>query len=320
MKTNTLKIMTGIAAFAAFGLFAALPASAEDIDWDSVQGKDITLLYPGQASWEWVLTKSDHTGASKIREGKTCADCHEGEEASMGNLIVSGQKVEPNPIPGKRGAIPVNVKVAHDADNFYIRLEWTQQPNQNFPNMDPKYDTKVTVMFDDGSVPEAKAAGCWGTCHDDATGMASSNGQELHKYLSKSRSKLTRQGGGRNYVGDADLAALEAKGYFMEYWQAALNEGQPATVIDGHILKAREADATSDVKATASFSNGAWVVVFSRPLNPEGDYRKALVPGTTYTFGVAIHEDHSAGRFHHVSVNHTFVLDSGDAELVAAGQ
>lgn len=317
MNKTLSKTLTGLAAAAAFAVYFTTPAVSADIDWDSIEGAEITLFYPGQASWEWVLTKSNHTGATKFREGKNCSDCHEGEEQSMGNLIVSGQKLEPNPIDRKRGFIPVNVKAAHDDTNFYLRLEWTEEGVDGFPVMDPDYETKVTVMFDDGSLAEATRAGCWGTCHDDATGMPSNDGQPLPKYLSKSRTNNTRTGGDRSYKSDADIAALAAEGTFMEYWQARLNHNQAPVAADGHILKSRDENAAPAIQVSSQFTHGTWVVIFTRPLAMGGGYRKAIVPGKTYSFGVAIHESHAAKRYHHVSFDHTFVLDSGDADVVA---
>ena len=46
--------------------------SVYSIEWDGVKSKQITLFYPGQASWEWVLTKSTHAGAKNFRAGKDC--------------------------------------------------------------------------------------------------------------------------------------------------------------------------------------------------------------------------------------------------------
>ena len=42
----------------------------------------------------------------------------------LGELVVSGEKLEPNPIPGKRGSIAVNVQAAHDSDFLYMRFQW----------------------------------------------------------------------------------------------------------------------------------------------------------------------------------------------------
>lgn len=308
----------GGAVFSAALLFCSA-SLAEPADWSSVSGKDITLFYPGQASWEWVLTPSSHSGAPKFREGKDCTECHEGEQTAMGNLIVSGEKLEPDPIAGKRGSIPVNVKIAYDDSRIYFRLSWEGGASSGLPKMDPDYQVKATVMLDDGSVLEAVRAGCWGACHDDANGMASSSaGQDLTKYLSRSRTRITRQGGGTNYQSDSEIAALRSEGMFLEYIQARVSAAGETDAVHGHILKSREEDTSSEVSAKASFTGGTWVVVLSRPLQSMGPYSKAIVPGKSYPVGFAVHAGYAAGRYHHVSFGYSFVLGEGDADFVAA--
>lgn len=314
---SPLRISPSLFALAsAAGLvFGAGPALA--IDWSGVPATDVTLFYPGQASWEWVLTQADHSGAPKFREGKNCRGCHEGEEGQIGDLIVSGKKLEPAPIAGKRGSIPVKVKAAYDSDRLYVQLQWTGQDLPGVQPMDPDHASKVTVMLDDGSVSEAARAGCWGACHDDASYMASNAGEDLEKYLARSRAKVTRKGGGLNFKTDAELADLMSKGEYLEYWQAQLNPGAAATPAGGYILKDRTEQTPTEVSAAASYQNGAWTVELSRPLHVSGGFHKAIDPGKTYHIGFAIHDAHAAKRFHHVSFEHTLVLDAGDAEIVA---
>ena len=67
--------------------------SAYAIDWNKIEAKQVTLFYPGQSSWEWLLTKKDHSGAKNFRKGKGCRECHQGEEKDMGNLLVSGKRL-----------------------------------------------------------------------------------------------------------------------------------------------------------------------------------------------------------------------------------
>ncbi|MGR8979486.1 MAG: hypothetical protein ACU84H_05275 [Gammaproteobacteria bacterium] len=43
-------------------------SAAWGVDWQAVTGKKLTLFYPGQASWEWLLT--DHKGAAHIKRGQ----------------------------------------------------------------------------------------------------------------------------------------------------------------------------------------------------------------------------------------------------------
>ncbi|MCG6872995.1 MAG: ethylbenzene dehydrogenase-related protein [Gammaproteobacteria bacterium] len=295
--------------------FVSVPVWA--IDWNGVPVTDVTLFYPGQSSLEWAMTEDDHSGAKKFRAGKDCFECHDGEEKDIGAKIVSGKKLEPNPIAGKPGTLALKVQAAHDAERLYLRLSWTGGATSG-THMDPKYAERVTVMFDDGSVKEASRAGCWASCHDDAQGMASApEGKKITKYLWGSRTKITRQGGGENFKADAELAQQLAGGQFLEFWQARLNPGQPAEAVQGYVLEKRQTISSPAVSAEASQQGNAWTVVFSRPLQSGGAGQKAIVAGTTYSVGFAVHDDYASHRFHHVSFGRTLVLDQGKADIVA---
>jgi len=308
-----------VAGLALVGGLGASPARA--IDWNSVQGKEVVLFYPGQASFEWALTQSDHSGAPKFREGKNCEECHRGEEAKIGDLIVSGKKLEPNPIPGKRGSIKSTVKIAHDADRLYVRIEWPDGPPLSAPHIDKEFEVKATVMIGTDAVVEAKRAGCWGSCHDDAIGMASDPpNADLTKYLARSRTKITRQGGGENFKPASDIQKLLNDGIFLEFWQARLNKGKPAVPAGGYILDKRHQLDNPPVAAEASFANGMWTVVLSRKLVMGQPGHNDLVPGQTYHIGFAIHDAYAEHRFHHVTFGYSLVLDSGSADFVAAKQ
>jgi hypothetical protein len=309
-------LISGCIAAAALGLTAA--ESARAVDWSGVPEKEVMLFYPGQGSWEWVLTKDDHSGAPKFREGKNCYACHKTEEKDMGAKIVSGKKLEPHPIAGKPGSLSLKVKTAHDGDRLYFRFQW-QGGKPTGKVIDKKFAERVTVMIDDGHVKEAARAGCWGTCHDDVKGMASAPaGKEIKKYLIATRTKVTRQGGGENFKSAAEIDALRNQGVFMEYWQARMNPGKPVDVSDGYILEKRHKNDKPVVGAEASYANGTWTVVLSRKLKAGGGVHKDIVPGKTYNIGFAVHDDHVDHRYHHVSFERTLVLDSGTADFVAA--
>ena len=98
--------------------------AAQAMHWSDVPAKAITLFHPGQASWEWALTQSDHSGAKKFRGGKACGQCHDGEESAIGKVIASGKKVEPAPPAGRPGSIELRVQAVHDGQRLYLRLEW----------------------------------------------------------------------------------------------------------------------------------------------------------------------------------------------------
>lgn len=295
---------------------AARPAQA--VDWSGVPAKEVVLFYPGQASWEWSLTQSDHSGNEKFREGKKCRECHRGEETNIGDLIVSGKKVEPDPIPGKAGSVALSVQAAHDGERLYLRLQWPATEPLSIPKMDPDFEAKVTVMIDDGSVVEAVRAGCWGSCHDDAVGMASApEGKKITKYLAASRTKITRQGGGENYKPAGELEKLIDQGIFLEYWQARLNRGAGATAVSGYILDKRHKNEPPVIDAEGGLEGGKWTVVLSRKLTLGQGPHKTIAAGKTYTVGFAIHDSYLEHRFHDVSLGYTLMLGEGEADIIA---
>jgi cytochrome c-type protein NapC len=290
------------------------------IDWSQVKAKQITLFYPGQASWEWILTKSDHGGAKNFRAGKDCRECHQDEEKDMGMLIVSGKKLEPNPVPGKRGFVDVAVKTAYDDNNFYLQLSW-KESDEVAKTKIAKDQTRITLLFDDGHVSEIKRGGCWGACHDDSSHMPSANqANNTNLYLSKSRSKITRKGGGENYKSSEEIKQLLADGFFAEYWQAKLNKDKLAVAADGYLLDKRYANESPITKVDAELKNGVWTVEFNRKLVPDIPLHKNIVSGNFYSFGLAIHDAYSQGRFHNISFLHTFALDQGKADFIAVKQ
>ncbi len=314
-----MKISKSYAPFAAAALATTLwCAPAHAVDWNAVQGKNITMFYPGQASWEWVLTPTDHSGAPVFRDGKNCHECHDvegkSEAAMMGDKIASGKKLEPAPIPGKAGHIVANVKMAHDADKLYVRFEFPDMPAAG-PKMDPDVETKVTMMVNDGVVKEANRAGCWVACHDDLDNMASATpGKENTKYLMRSRVKMTRHGG-PDIKPAADLDKMRADGEYLEYWQADLNPGKPASAREAFVLEKREYQPAKQVAADGKLEGGKWVVVISRKLKAGAPY-KDLEAGKIYTIGFAIHGGYAAHRYHWVSFEKTMTFDGGNADFV----
>ena len=120
--------MSGMAGMSGMtGMTAASTADSTGTNWASIPGFDVTLFFPGQASYEWVYKGSDHGGARAIKKMEDpCTECHEGEQALMGQKIVSGSKAEDPAfvIPGKRPGIVMNVKAAHDDANLYMRFQW----------------------------------------------------------------------------------------------------------------------------------------------------------------------------------------------------
>lgn len=313
--------LTIAAAVSLGSLLASTPAVAA-IDWASVPGKEVVLFYPGQASWEWALTPADMSGATKfIKEGKSCRSCHDGEEKDMGAHVVSGLKrkddlppIEPAPIPGKPGSLPVTVKFANDGTSLFVHLDFkdTGQPDAR---QDVAVATKVTVMLSAAKTADVVRGGCFAACHDDMAGMAAGAGAKRTHYLGATHAKLTRQGGGDTLKPAADLAKLRADGYSFEDWEVRLNPGQPPQTVTYDVFDKR-AQISLPVTAEASYAGGGWSVTLSSPLAPGGELI-AFQPGKTYVIGFAIHAGHTGGRYHYVSNERTLAIGQGDADFVA---
>ncbi len=273
----------------AFGAGSALAAP----DWSKVPGKKITVFYPGVSPMEWILKGTEHGGARGLKKGESCASCHDEEAADMGKKMVTGQKIEPNPIKGKAGSIPVNVQAAHDGANLYLRFSW-KQPAGGAEKMDKDNQVKLAVMLEDNKVERANLSGCWETCHGDARTMPEAKDDKKTKYV-----KDGSLAGGKFY----DLIQWTSKG----------------AKHDGYVADKRVMDGGKAlIEAKGEKKGDEWVVTFTRKLaGGEGDI--ALAPGKVYNFGFAIHDDHTHGRFHHVSLGYTLGLDA-KADITAAKQ
>lgn len=310
---------------------AAMPqARAAEINWASVPGKEVVLFMPGQSPWEWALTADDMSGATKFRqEGKSCVDCHDGEEKTMGDDLVANQtrhfapkgkpaydkpSIEPNPIAGKPGSITAVVKFAHDADTLYVHLD-VKDGNQPNAGQDAANATKVTVMFSASQAADVSRAGCFAACHDDMTGMPSAGGATRTHYLAATHAKLSRQGAGDALKDDAALAKLKADNYYLEDWQAKINPGKPAQTA-AYVVFAKRDTVSLPLTADATVSGGVTSVTLSGKMAPGGGYL-GFAPGTNYHVSFAVHEGHTAGRYHYISLEKSLALDSGAADFVA---
>jgi len=319
----------------------AASASSIDVDWSKASSRDITLLYPGETSIEWVLTGKDHGGSRPfIKGGDRCTTCHDKEAADMGQKMVTGEKAESSPIPGKRGSIPVSVEATHDNDYLYMRFSWEDGEHAPAPfveggKMDPDNPIKLAVMFATDDVEYADRAGCWSTCHHDARSMphapaadamsASPTAAQLDlskgvtKYVKESRTGIEVKGrrgkmrGGWDKLKSADELKAELDAHkFMDL--VRFNSGK-GNVEDGYILEQRVMSGGEGAEFTAENEAGSWVVTMKRKLVSDKPTDLSIEAGKVYNFGFAIHDDYSDARFHHVSLGYKLALDN-DAEGV----
>ena len=327
---------------------AAATSSGEGfgVDWGSAPEREITLFYPGQTSIEWVLNGRDHGGARPFdKGGDRCFTCHDKETADMGKKMVTGEKAEETPIPGKRGSIPVKVQAAHDADNLYLRFEWEDTDHVPVPfveggKMDPDNPIKIAIMLATDEVEYADRAGCWGTCHHDARKMphapdqATLDGSEaakaidlkngVTKYLKESRTKIEvkgrrgkKRGGWDKLKSPEEIAELLKNGVFMDLMRYKAGKGETE---NGYILEQRHMSGGGEFLANARKEGNSWIVEMKRALKTGKPGDIDIEPGKLYNFGFAIHDDYSNGRFHHVSLGYKLGLDNEEAEINATGK
>lgn len=206
-----ISIGSVVAACITVGL--AIPAFAADpqaIDWPKIPVKSITLFYPGQSTYDFLLSPEHKKGDKQVAQGKACVTCHEGDEKDLGNKLVKGGGIEPTPIAGKNGTTDVAVQAAHDADYVYFRFQWKTNMNRegrmhDYLRFDGKewkwyghdrndkavraggqpalYEDRFSIMLDDGKVPLFAQQGCWLTCHTgmrDAPNTASADAVKKH--------------------------------------------------------------------------------------------------------------------------------------------
>ena len=282
-------------ALAVLGGLVATVAHAGPPDWSKVAERKIKVFYPGQSPMEWVMNQTEHSAVPDIvNKKRPCAKCHEGDANEIGDKIVAGKPVgqskavlEPKPISGKAGWIPVVFKAAHDGEKIYLRFEWTP-PQIAGPQMDKKNEVKVTMLFDGGgTVPGAELNGCWNTCHTDLRSMKDAKDDKKTKY-----------------VKDADLGG----GKFYDLIQYRSGKGEKP--VDGYVTDQRHMEGGQGlVKAEGIKEGNKWVVTFERKLAGGGKGDHAITPDKVYNFGFAIHESFAEARYHYVSLGYQFGLD-----------
>ena len=294
-----------LVAVSALGLIAAGSAGAAfAADASKAPSKKITAFYPGASGMEWIQKGTYHGGARGVKKGESCVGCHVDEKTGneeapdFGNKIVAGEKskdiaLEPEPIKGKPGHIPVTVQAAHDAENLYLRFTWKNTGFNSGKKMDADNPVKLAVMLEEpGKVENDTVGGCWVTCHDDVRTMPGVKDDKKTKYV----------------VG-GNLAA----GKYFDIFQYRSGKGQKPH--DGYIADKRVMDggkALSDAKG--ELKGDTWTVTFTRKLaGGEGDVK--LEAGKTYNFGFAIHDDYTHGRYHYVSLGYMLGLDNPKADI-----
>jgi hypothetical protein len=269
----------GIAGALAAPIAAANPAA---VDWSRVPWSSVMLFYPAQSTFQW-LRSAAHPGAPLVATGAACITCHEGSEEKLGNSLVNG-KLEPTAVPGKNGALRLGLQVAYDEQNAYFRFQWKTKngyPGDGYPyyRFDGKewkaygqprlsagarkgehpaiYEDRLSMLIDDGSVPNFATQGCWQTCHDGARDnpkqpspaevqanalYAAIKRNDVRKYLPSTRSDADASWD--KGVGLEQLEKIKAAGGFLDLIQWRAHRSNPVGMADdGYVLEWRNFDA-----------------------------------------------------------------------------
>ena len=419
-------LFIGISVLAAAGC-ASVATGPQAINWDKIPSTKVALFYPGQSSYEWLRSDAHKGAAKEVQRGDSCTSCHDDakEEQLMGNKILNGKHpLEPQvaALKGKKGYVDVQVQAAFDDKNTYLRFQWkadqpgTEHPSYRFDGKEWKkygetvwnksvkegkeaalYESRFSVMLDDGKVPGFAKQGCWQTCHTGMIDMPNQASKEevaanpllkalkksdVRKFLPDTRTDASNWKTGKSLE---DIAKLNDAGAFLDLfqWRGARSYGA-GMADDGYVLAFRDSDAgknmwagnfdsktkqpkfmwdekktgykaitterlnkadhyldpasnavafdpnagwkegdllpgntvsrthasgsAADNSATASYKDGLWTLVMTRPLGLANKDDKALKAGGVYNVGFAVHDGNIDGRGHFVSFAKTLGL------------
>lgn len=276
--------LTGIAL--TMGVILSAPARAADpaaINWSSVPTKTITLFYPAQSTYQWLIG-SAHPGGSMVAGGGACLACHKGQEEKLGNKLVKAGPLEPRPVEGKNGVVQLNFQVAYDNENAYFRAQWKTNgkgPGEAYPfyrfdgkewkayggprltpaiqkgEQPPIYEDRFSIMIDDGGVPAFANQGCWLTCHvgeRDAPKQATTaevQANELYKAIKKNdvrkylpATRTDKEASWNKGKSVEEIEKLKASGHFLDLIQWRAHRSNPVGMADdGYVLEWRNFDA-----------------------------------------------------------------------------
>jgi hypothetical protein len=288
MKTTVVRI-AAIGVIAAFACGSAGAADPAKINWAKIPVTKVPLFYPGQSSLEW-LSSDAHEGAGKrVRTGVACVSCHDEKDAEkeLGQKLVKAGPLEPMPVKGKEGYKELKVQAAFDDKNAYLRFQWKTQNGYpgtehqylrfdghewkvwGYPKLDKIvqdrqmigiYEDRMSIMIDDGKVPNFASQGCWLSCHDGQRDMAKQFTKEevaanalltaikkgdVRKYLPASRTDPYDWKTGKTVE---EINKIKAAGGFVDLIQWRAHRSYAVGMADdGYVLEWRLGDAGKDM-------------------------------------------------------------------------
>jgi hypothetical protein len=283
LNKRTLTIGISVSVIAAG--CTALTTGPQGIDWNAVPITKVTLFHPGQSSYQWLRSDA-HKGASKeTARGDSCVSCHDDakEEQIQGKKILKGNHpLEPQiaALKDKTSSVDVQTQAAFDDKNVYLRFQWkgqkqagTEHPYLRFDGKEWKkygetvwhksviegkqpalYESRFSVMLDNGKVPGFAQQGCWMTCHNGMIDMPNEAKKEelaintllkgksdLRKFVPATRNDPMDWKSGKSA---AEVEALRDAGGYLDLFQWRGARSHPAGMADdGYVLEYRNSDS-----------------------------------------------------------------------------
>jgi len=275
-------MILGVAALVAGPAFAGDPSA---VDWSKVPAHSIKLFWPGQSTYQWLRSPEHKRANLQTREGQACVACHKGEEAEIGKKLVGGEHdLEPTPVDGKNGLIDLSFQVAYDKDDAYFRFQWKTRNDYpgwahpylrfdgkewkqyGYPKLDAIvqdgtqpgiYEDRMSMMIDDGTVPNFANQGCWLTCHNGerdnpdqpTTDEVKANPffkaikkKDVRKYLPATRTDEEASWDKAKSL--EEIAKIKAAGGFLDLMQWRGHRSNPVGMADDfYVLAYRNGDA-----------------------------------------------------------------------------
>jgi len=321
-------------------LLMAMPSAAlaAKVQWSDVGSTSIVMFYPGAASWDFLNSEDHRLGGRDIkRVRKECKHCHlsnageldlKADEIAAGTIKMkrSHNAFEPEPIPGKKGTMTVEVKAAYDDDYLYIRLEWASKGRgwQQAKGADSVPD-RASVQLN-AVDKHFRKYGCFITCHNDLNTMPASPSKKevaADPYYSKLGRDDVRlyafytRSSWKEHKSDAELAKILKERGRIDLRSVEL-QGGASTAYDGWIFDDRRWEEGQSADATGSWNSGRYTVEFKVRLNSTDPDDVHISEGGVVNAGFAIHDGGVRKRKHYVSFPYSIGIGAEDADIRAA--
>lgn len=311
------RLFLGALAFLFFSLPA--PGQAGTPDWSKVSVTRMILFYPGVTSWEFLTSDDHRLGGREIkRTRKDCKHCHlskDGEldlkvdEIASGSIRMkrSHNAFEPEPTPGKKGAMRAAVSAAYDEEFLYLRFEW-DSGGAGWLGKPGGVPDRVSVQINKAE-PAFQKYGCFITCHNDLNTMPESPSAKVvaedRFYKSRERDDVRlyayyAKSSWSDKKSDAELEKLLKEGARIDLASIEFLNGK-SLLDEGWVFDDRVLERKAAAESPGSFTAGRYAAVFKRRLVTGDPRGVSLKPGDVFSIGVAIHEAGASKRKHYVS-------------------